>query len=113
MALVMAMINVMLKVAMRLISAFERRHDKTDMVISNTLKMFIVQFFNTSIIILIVNAKFNFMPSWSPILNGQFEDFTTEWYKQIGVSIIFTMLIGIVSPHIANGMFHLRFFIKR
>lgn len=105
MVLVMSMINVMLKVAMRILSAFERRHDKTDLVISNTFKMFIVQFVNTALIILIVNAKLDFMPSWSPIFNGEYEDFTTEWYKQIGVSIILTMLIGIFSPHIANGMF--------
>jgi len=53
------------------------------------------------------------MPSWSPIFNGEFDDFTTEWYKQIGVSIILTMLLGIFSPHLANGMFWLKGSCKR
>jgi hypothetical protein len=113
MVLVMSAINVMLKVALRLISVYEKRQDKTDLVISNTFKMFFVQFFNTAIIILVVNASLDFMPSWSPILNGKYDDFTTEWYKQIGVSIILTMLIGIVSPHFANGLFYLRGACKR
>ena len=44
MVIVMSMINVALKVGLRIISVFERRHDKTDLVISNTFKMFFVQF---------------------------------------------------------------------
>jgi hypothetical protein len=108
MVLVMSMINVMLKVAMRIISAFERRHDKTDLVISNTFKMFAVQFCNTAIIILLVNAQLDFVPGWFPIFNGAYDDFTVDWYKQIGVSIILTMMIGIVSPHLANSMFWMK-----
>ncbi|CAI2368472.1 unnamed protein product [Moneuplotes crassus] len=100
-----SLINVYLKVILRIISVHERRHDKTDLVISNTFKMFFVQFFNTAIIILIVNANIKFMPSWSPIFNGEYKDFTTDWYRQIGVSIILTMLFGIFSPHLANSMF--------
>lgn len=113
MVLVMSMINVMLKVALRILSEYERRHDKTDLVISNTFKMFFVQFCNTALIILIVNAKLDFMPSWSPIFNGDYDDFTTEWYRQIGVSIILTMLIGVVSPHLANSMFWAKGALKR
>lgn len=113
MVFMMSAINVFLKTALRLFSAYERRHDKTDLVISNTFKMFIVQFLNTGIIILVVNAKFDFMPSWSPILNGDYDDFTSEWYKHIGVSIILTMLIGIFSPHLANGTFWLIGSLKR
>ena len=108
MVFMLSVMNVILKTILRLFSAWERRHDKTDLVISNTFKMFVVQFVNTAIIILIVNAKFDFMPSWSPILNGEYDDFSTEWYKHIGVSIILTMLIGVFSPHIANGLFFLQ-----
>lgn len=113
MVVVISMINVMLKVALRIISGYEKRHDKTDLVISNTYKMFIVQFINTGILILIVNAQISGVPGWLPILNGDYDDFSTGWYKQVGVAIIFTMMIGIISPHIANGMFHLKFFCKR
>lgn len=48
------------------------------------------------------------MPSWLPILNGDYDDFTSEWYKQVGVSIILTMLLGIFSPHLANGVYWLK-----
>jgi len=36
-------INVAIKVILRLASKIERRHDKTDEVISNTFKMFVAQ----------------------------------------------------------------------
>ena len=108
MVFAISMINVVLKVVLRIVSMYERRHDRTDLVISNTFKMFIVQFFNTALIILIVNARVNFMPSWSPVLNGEYDDFTTGWYKQIGVSIILTMMLGIFSPHLANSMYWAR-----
>ena len=113
MVMVMSMVNVALKIALRMISQFEKRHDKTDLVISNTFKMLFVQFFNTAIIILLVNLKIHGTPGWFPILHGEYFNFTTEWYNQIGVSIILTMMISIISPHIANGAFHLRFFCKR
>jgi hypothetical protein len=50
---------------------------------------------------LLVNftLDFGFLNSLS-ILDGEFDDFTTEWYKKVGASLGMTMLINTVSPHL-------------
>jgi len=36
------------------------------------------------------------------LLEGTYSDFTPEWYKKVGSTIAFTLLINTVSPHIAK-----------
>ena len=71
-------------------------------------KLTILQFVNIGVVILIIN--FNFVdknPDGSdglflgflPIFNGQFDDFDSEWYGQIGKTLCLTLLINIFSPH--------------
>jgi succinate dehydrogenase hydrophobic anchor subunit len=106
-------INVAIKVLLRFASKLERRHDKTDEVISNTFKMFVTQFFNTIILLLLVNFKLGFLPSWFPILGGDYDDFTSQWYSEVGTAILLTMFFSIFGPHLANLGFHSIFAVKR
>ncbi len=66
------------------------------------MKMFILQFINTGVVILIVNAKVSEveLPDQFPVFAGQFTDFTVEWYRVVGTTITLTMMINIISPHI-------------
>jgi len=36
------------------------------------------------------------------LFNGTHSDFTPDWYKKVGSTIAFTLLINTVSPHIAK-----------
>ncbi len=36
------------------------------------------------------------------LLEGTYSDFTPEWYKKVGSTIAFTLLINTVSPHIVK-----------
>ena len=36
------------------------------------------------------------------LLEGTYSDFTPEWYKKVGSTIAFTLLMNTVSPHIAK-----------
>lgn len=45
------------------------------------------------------------LPAFIPIFNGTYEEFTIAWYRNIGTTISLTMLVNIVSPHIANGIY--------
>ena len=45
-----------------------------------------------------VNALENFGESAFPILNGNYSDFSTAWYRNVGASLCFTLLINTVSP---------------
>jgi hypothetical protein len=53
-------------------------------------KVFVAQFANTALVVLLVNAT---------IFGGVFNDFSNDWYQKVGVAILLTMLINVVSPH--------------
>ena len=103
----MQFINVIVKTVLRLASVLEKRVDKTDIVISNTFKMFMTQLLNSAIVLLIVNMHIGFMPSWFPIFAGDFSDFASKWYADVGATIMIFMLFSIVTPHFANFFLHL------
>ena len=68
--------------------------------------VFITQFFNTAMLLLLVNA--NLQESGLPfgsMLSGQYPDFTGSWYKDIGVSLVKTMTMNSVFPAIEWGIF--------
>lgn len=64
-------------------SQLEMSHTKTQQIYSSTIKMFIVQFTNTALIILLVNwnlaSTYN-LPTNFPILTGQYDNFSEDWY---------------------------------
>jgi hypothetical protein len=51
-------------------------------------------------VILLVNAKINIqVPTLSPILSGQYTDFSVGWYTAVGSTLILSMIINIIAPH--------------
>ena len=64
-----------------------------------------MQFINVALVVLIVNFDiynsneevYEFFGM--SILNGDFKDFTADWYRQVGATICITMTIFIFSPH--------------
>lgn len=51
--------------------------------------------------ILLVNARVSEvnLPAFIPLFAGKYNDFSVEWYRVVGSTISFTMLINIVTPH--------------
>ena len=103
MALAIVMINFVLKRILKMLAQFERRPTKTEEISASTIKMFIAQFINMGVIIILVNADINFtdLPSNFPILQGEYPDFNIEWYKNIGSTIALTMILSVFTPHLA------------
>ena len=69
------LINAVLKALLRFSSKFEKHHHRTDEIYSSTMKMFVVQFINTAVIIMLVNWKWDIngiLPDNFPILSGQY-----------------------------------------
>ena len=70
--------------------------------------IFITQYFNTGLILLFTNAKFeqtimnglSRFNKFLPISGGIYSDFTTRWYLEISPMIIFTMMVRAVWPFI-------------
>lgn len=103
-------INFLLRTIFKRLSKFERVSNKTKEQLNIMIKVFIAQFINTALIILIVNANFDkvsavyYIPYTKEIFSGEFSDFTREWYVNIGESLVFTMIVCIVSPHLLTLM---------
>jgi len=72
------------------------------MVTGITNAVFIAQFFNTAILILLVYA--NFDEIGLEFLNGPFYDFSPEWYAIVGYSIVQTMVINAILPLIFEAL---------
>lgn len=50
---------------------------------------------------MLVNARITEvkLPPFIPLFSGKYNDFSVEWYRVVGSTITYTMLINIVSPH--------------
>ena len=94
-------INMVACMIFERIVAFEKRHTQNDETIGQFQKIVIMQFINIAVVILLVNFKFLNGPllGFIPILDGEYRDFETFWYAQVGKTLCFTMLINIFSPH--------------
>ncbi len=66
------------------------------MVIKSSI--FVVQFFNTAILLLLTNANTKLMGLTFIPLEGRYPDLTMEWYWDIGASIGLTMVINMCFP---------------
>ena len=67
--------------------------------------VFIAQFFNTAILILLVYANLEEVsPSLGSILDGQFRDYSPKWYTLVGNNIAQTMLLNAFMPIITESI---------
>ena len=105
--------NVLLKLILKKLISLEGHPDKTSMIISVTIKLFLATFVNTAFLTLLINGNMElFLPDSESktityindlgLLGGSFEDFDEEWYETVGVPVILTMIINMITPHISS-----------
>jgi hypothetical protein len=84
---------------------------------SITNGVFIVQFFNTAILIILVQANFkeiglpfpdSAMENINKIFNGPFYDFVPLWYVAVGYKLTQTLIIMAIFPFVEWGMAYYR-----
>ena len=102
--IIVPIINSLLFIMLKLLTSFERNKDLTSDMMSNFIKIMIMQSINTGLIILLVNLRSTTVreeiPKF-PILTGNFKDLDPQWYLNVGTTIILYMIINIITPHIA------------
>ena len=79
--------------------------------------MFLVLFINTGILILVINGNlketfFGTALTNIPVLgqyfmNGDYPDFTRNWFIYVGSSIIIIMFVNIIMPPLTGYMFYI------
>jgi len=87
---------------MRFVTEFERNKSLSLDMMSNIWKIFIMQFINTAIILVLVNADFvavsNALPNF-PLFTGKYTDLNAGWYVDVGSLIIFSLILNVFIPH--------------
>jgi hypothetical protein len=102
------MINFFMKTIIKLLNRFEKVVSKSIEMKKIMTKVFIAMFFNTSLVVLAVNADFSsfgfveVLPFKDYLFDSEFSDFTRRWYVQAGSTITITMILSIFSPHLLN-----------
>lgn len=80
------------------IVSYEKHWSSSDQQRHIALKLFVGIFINTAVILLIVNADIPGLRNLRVIFNGEFIDFTPQWYKQVGLTIFLTHALTIITP---------------
>ena len=76
--------------------------------------MFVLSFLNSGIVILLVNFKVEAMDdSAFPVLKGDYQKFSAEWYRMVGSTICLTVFFMCLMPHAANISMQILFCTRR
>mmetsp|Transcript_27086 Transcript_27086/g.68318 ORF Transcript_27086/g.68318 Transcript_27086/m.68318 type:complete len:1252 (-) Transcript_27086:318-4073(-) len=98
MSLVVVVLNILLKNVLLSITSWERPATISLLEKNCVTKIFVAQFVNTAIIIVLLNARpFN---SYSfGVTDGMYSDFTHRWHATVGAAVALTLAINVLSPH--------------
>jgi hypothetical protein len=104
-------VNFALNIISKKLTAWEKHHSMESLARSLAVRLYISQFLNTAILLIVVNA---YIPGLEDIMSGtKFRDFETKWYIVVGTAIITTMMINIFSIHSAPIGRYLAFLCRR
>lgn len=92
-------INVVLNQLVFIGVAFEKHNNATSELRARALYLFVLQFINTGLLVLLLNAQIS-SPTFSLLRSGENPDFNSSWYSSVGTSIILTMLLNLFIPHL-------------
>lgn len=98
-SLVIAFVNINLGSAIRYFSGFEGHHSVELQDKSIALRLFFSQFFNTAVLVVLINVAWTALIPNVEYPTGRYTDFESGWYANVGSSLMTTMLVQIISAH--------------
>ena len=106
-SVVVVVINIAICTFFDKIVFIEKRHTINEETMGQFKKITIMQFINIAVVILLVNFDSLDAPflGFIPILQGEYNDFTSYWYGQVGKTLCITLMINIFSPHASKIAF--------
>ncbi|CDW82979.1 UNKNOWN [Stylonychia lemnae] len=123
-AFIIVACNILVKGILRYITYFEKPKTVGIRSFSVMIKIFLIQFVNTVMILILVNWRIDRTYDFElngklykipkpifgdnfVIFSGRYTDFTPEFYRTVGTTLLLTMIINIVSPNFINFGFYL------
>ncbi|POM67811.1 Transmembrane protein [Phytophthora palmivora] len=103
---IVVVVNFLLNNILRMFAVFERHSSESTRTIRVAVRMFVAQFLNTAIIVMLVNASFGLgnVKVAKELLGGKYADFERGWYPTVGMGIATTMLLNAFLPQITLFM---------
>ncbi|CAD7963011.1 unnamed protein product [Amoebophrya sp. A120] len=98
MSLVVVVLNIVLKNILLGITSWERPATISLLEKGCVTKVFLAQFVNTALIIILLNAK-PFRDVSMNLTKGDYNDYSHRWYATVGAAIALTLAINVFSPH--------------
>lgn len=101
-------INCILLFVIRRLTFLEHNRTIMNDKLSNMVKVAIAQFINTSISILIINIRVQEIATkmpYFPVFAGLYADFDSSWFKNVGSTVVFAVLVGSFVPHFVSYAF--------
>lgn len=97
-------LNFFIRVILSVITVWERSPNVTKEKQKIMTRTFVALFINTALITLIVNAKIDedLYDIEGILFQGDFEDFTRDWYVKVGSTFTITLFLSVFSPHFLN-----------
>jgi hypothetical protein len=109
-------INQVLVIIYRFMVKWERHCTATDVAQSQFWKLFLAQFTNTGLLVLLVNASLKKLPTvllplrMLSIGTGKYDDFTISWYISVGCGLCLTIFMQVFSTTVPPLV--MSFFVK-
>ena len=107
-SLAITVINTILRESLRRSAKYEGHHTESDKLSSAFSKMWILQFVNTAIILIIINNRLSAdglitritkaTGTSGVLFNGSYSDFSTDWYAVVGITLFTNAFIGGIIP---------------
>jgi hypothetical protein len=107
-AMAVVFVNTTLKVILTKLAVLERHNSISAQSKNMTFKIFLAQFLNTALVVLILNAEVpaevkSMMPPPADMMaKGTYEDLLRVWYVNVGKGLTMTMMLNIFIPHISG-----------
>ena len=104
---IVVVLNLLLKPLLIFLVRFEKHHSASGEQMSVMLKLFMAQFFNTAILLVVLNGSFPWLraqlegtPVEGLLFQGEMEDFVPAWYNEVGYALVISMVATPASQRI-------------
>ena len=98
------MVNFVAKTILRVATRYEGHQSKSEEVYNSARNMFLMAFLNAAVVIQLV--YFDWSPEIDmPLALQEYDQFSQEWYTEVGSTIVITLMLMVVSPHLSNLAF--------
>jgi len=115
---IIVVVNIFLKQVIARVVRYERHHSASSEQTSVMRKLFLAQFINTAVNLVVIHAAFPWVTRATEGtgvsgLTGDLKDLTPRWYTEVGYALVLSMIVNSVSQRVQTLVRHWHFQRKR